>query len=110
SILCRRSLHLLCCHPALTSFPTRRSSDLYVRFKQNAVFFEGLRGEPSFACQIRECEYHTLLFLPPRQQWPNPAHHRRKPAAHTRSEEHTSELQSRENLVCRLLRDKKKHR
>src|SRR5690606_39717718 len=27
-----------------------------------------------------------------------------------RSEEHTSELQSRENLVCRLLLDKKKHR
>src|SRR5690606_40116502 len=26
----------------------------------------------------------------------------------TRSEEHTSELQSRENLVCRLLREKKK--
>src|SRR5690606_42004277 len=26
----------------------------------------------------------------------------------TRSEEHTSELQSRENLVCRLLLDKKK--
>src|SRR5690606_40727123 len=26
----------------------------------------------------------------------------------SRSEEHTSELQSRENLVCRLLREKKK--
>src|SRR5690606_41011823 len=29
-------------------------------------------------------------------------------AAHGRSEEHTSELQSRENLVCRLLLEKKK--
>src|SRR6266511_3257764 len=28
----------------------------------------------------------------------------------TRSEEHTSELQSRENLVCRLLLEKKKYR
>src|SRR5690606_40777466 len=28
--------------------------------------------------------------------------------AHKRSEEHTSELQSRENLVCRLLLEKKK--
>src|SRR5690606_41455922 len=28
--------------------------------------------------------------------------------AHFRSEEHTSELQSRENLVCRLLLEKKK--
>src|SRR5690606_42128095 len=32
---------------------------------------------------------------------------RRQSAAH-RSEEHTSELQSRENLVCRLLLEKKK--
>src|SRR5690606_40653711 len=30
------------------------------------------------------------------------------PAALIRSEEHTSELQSRENLVCRLLLEKKK--
>src|SRR2546430_5133286 len=28
----------------------------------------------------------------------------------TRSEEHTSELQSQSNLVCRLLLEKKKHR
>src|SRR3989442_8497308 len=31
-----------------------------------------------------------------------------KPAVHERSEEHTSELQSRPHLVCRLLLDKKK--
>src|SRR5690606_41791481 len=31
-----------------------------------------------------------------------------QPAQHERSEEHTSELQSRENLVCRLLLEKKK--
>src|SRR5205809_5753380 len=30
------------------------------------------------------------------------------PAAHARSEEHTSELQSRLHLVCRLLLEKKK--
>src|SRR2546430_6539732 len=30
-------------------------------------------------------------------------------AARTRSEEHTSELQSQSNLVCRLLLEKKKH-
>src|SRR5690606_23114795 len=33
----------------------------------------------------------------------------RKVAHHNRSEEHTSELQSRENLVCRLLLEKKKN-
>src|SRR5690606_41706761 len=31
-----------------------------------------------------------------------------KPDEHARSEEHTSELQSREKLVCRLLLEKKK--
>src|SRR5207237_10921180 len=31
------------------------------------------------------------------------------PERHTRSEEHTSELQSHLNLVCRLLLEKKKH-
>src|SRR5436309_14618978 len=34
--------------------------------------------------------------------------HARRPASVWRSEEHTSELQSRENLVCRLLLEKKK--
>src|SRR5436309_6393729 len=33
-----------------------------------------------------------------------------KMSARPRSEEHTSELQSRENLVCRLLLEKKKQR
>src|SRR5206468_11083888 len=33
----------------------------------------------------------------------------RAAASRTRSEEHTSELQSRSDLVCRLLLEKKKH-
>src|SRR3712207_8385021 len=47
-----------------------------------------------------------------RRPWPRIA--RRRPAAApppaTRSEEHTSELQSRQYLVCRLLLEKKKVR
>src|SRR5438874_4113459 len=38
---------------------------------------------------------------------PRPGHKRREPFG-TRSEEHTSELQSRRDLVCRLLLEKKK--
>src|SRR3712207_7037117 len=34
---------------------------------------------------------------------------RRSTASRSRSEEHTSELQSRQYLVCRLLLEKKKH-
>src|SRR2546427_6538328 len=46
---------------------------------------------------------------------PSPAGGARAPrrvrgAAAARSEEHTSELQSQSNLVCRLLLEKKKHR
>src|SRR5690606_20254129 len=49
---------------------------------------------------------------PPLQQLgyketPNEASTARDEVAHIRSEEHTSELQSRENLVCRLLLEKK---
>src|SRR3712207_8842229 len=40
---------------------------------------------------------------------PPPRPHRRAAARAGRSEEHTSELQSRQYLVCRLLLEKKKH-
>src|SRR2546427_9519905 len=39
---------------------------------------------------------------------PPAARHELQPAADLRSEEHTSELQSQSNLVCRLLLEKKK--
>src|SRR5436309_7799984 len=57
-----------------------------------------------------------LLFPPERRSasriissshWSSVMPGGRKPIG--RSEEHTSELQSRENLVCRLLLEKKKH-
>src|SRR2546429_3585951 len=45
--------------------------------------------------------------LPSRARRPDDAHGRRA-VRHPRSEEHTSELQSRLHLVCRLLLEKKK--
>src|SRR5690606_40454627 len=46
---------------------------------------------------------------PPRPEPPEAARSRPEVATSSeRSEEHTSELQSRENLVCRLLLEKKK--
>src|SRR6266496_6747383 len=45
-----------------------------------------------------------------RRRWDRrPAPARRRPGRCPRSEEHTSELQSRRDLVCRLLLEKKKH-
>src|SRR2546430_13310704 len=40
---------------------------------------------------------------------PSVLYRRRNSVRHSRSEEHTSELQSQSNLVCRLLLEKKKY-
>src|SRR5437016_11453570 len=79
-------------HPRdLHSFPTRRSSDLTVVVSSRRSYFPGWPTSPpamkngfwkSFRSTVT-----TGLF---------------------RSEEHTSELQSLTNLVCRLLLEKKK--
>src|SRR5690606_41753780 len=85
----------------LHSFPTRRSSDLHrtgswpvppLPYSTIARRWELPRNR-SRGC--RRADKHPGLF-------PHP--HRT-----SRSEEHTSELQSRENLVCRLLLEKKKN-
>src|SRR5699024_12297240 len=90
---------------ALPSFPTRRSSDLFYRYlmlintdsidsglcadhaaslstSYEGTFKEGLASGSMFKAQVRSTK--------------------------SRSEEHTSELQSRFDLVCRLLLEKRK--
>src|SRR5438034_2383978 len=53
---------------------------------------------------------YTTLFRSGASSWspPNHAHSRSPQYCSTRSEEHTSELQSHSDLVCRLLLEKKK--
>src|SRR5687768_17757065 len=59
---------------------------------------------------------YTTLFRSPRRstcrrRWPRRSRRQSRPGPHRcrrRSEEHTSELQSRLHLVCRLLLEKKK--
>src|SRR5690606_41607679 len=87
----------------LRSFPTRRSSDLYGRNRAALC----LLGRRRFPCRPRR-PFHGWKWgksrLPKKNQKSSKSlltH----PGA--RSEEHTSELQSRENLVCRLLLEKK---
>src|SRR5690606_41645191 len=84
-------------HRDLHSFPTRRSSDLITgsgsALSENyaVVYWPGnLKMEFDSAVEVTgfEVTNSTLTYL-------------------MRSEEHTSELQSRENLVCRLLLEKK---
>src|SRR5690606_41493368 len=92
------------------SFPTRRSSDLdRVEDAQAGV---GRVARQQDHLHLRRILRQALVE---REQL---AHHREgharledlvlQLALVLRSEEHTSELQSRENLVCRLLLEKKK--
>src|SRR5947208_9924105 len=97
----RRSLH---------SFPTRRSSDLKATPALSSA--SSRRGLSRTTCGIDMlCPYLALaasgsLTLPPPAA-PILPRHTSSPAA-LRSEEHTSELQSPDHLVCRLLLEKKK--
>src|SRR5438270_11618640 len=68
------------------TFPTRRSSDLVQRL---------------------HAEGDHQRDHPPRERRPRVRHSHRA-RRECRSEEHTSELQSQSNLVCRLLLEKKK--
>src|SRR5438105_12901654 len=65
---------------------------------------------PSLAAAISSMTRHTLFFQPTSETFssPIPTLHRLKIGR--RSEEHTSELQSRVDLVCRLLLEKKKNK
>src|SRR5699024_12599665 len=72
---------------ALHSFPTRRSSDLGAEFNQYRFWKCCFRSEDYLDCVTGIRARQTYYY---------------------RSEEHTSELQSRFDLVCRLLLEKKK--
>src|SRR5690606_40276149 len=93
------------------SVPTRRSSDLRSAkpTPNNSIY--------SYSC----CQFSKIIqgiIRAQRKSRPNQdnecrqlkqnSHHNKVglPSKNQRSEEHTSELQSRENLVCRLLLEK----
>src|SRR5688572_31846899 len=59
------------------------------------------------SCSTRRCPARVSPGTGPASRWPPQGRSGSSPAA-SRSEEHTSELQSQSNLVCRLLLEKKK--
>src|SRR5205085_7779564 len=89
-------------HRALPSFPTRRSSDLQDRNDWCARVCSRVDGRQRGRGHSRAW---GLLSRAPSAGVAAPT----LPAINTtaRSEEHTSELQSQSNLVCRLLLEKK---
>src|SRR5690606_41572574 len=100
----------VCSAHALLSFPTRRSSDLDLRFdptRERFYYWADTRWIFAREGHIRsvvedvhdkiaatEGPFYSDFAMPPGEA------DKKSPK---RSEEHTSELQSRENLVCRLL-------
>src|SRR5690606_40320578 len=94
----------------LHSFPTRRSSDLEAIAKNTGAMIvsnfeianhyeeKGIEVHPMNHGGSWKFEFGKVKYVI--------AHH----TSSFRSEEHTSELQSRENLVCRLLLEKKKRK
>src|SRR5690606_39835582 len=95
----------------LHSFPTRRSSDLVVQDGLTTPPFLSV-GEPGRCfSQFRHEGASGCIRFPGLGQLPHDRavmaeNFPQLPHQVKRSEEHTSELQSRENLVCRLLLEK----
>src|SRR5690606_41365416 len=94
-------------HDDLHAFPTRRSSDLRWLGSNpvSPLWWRAPRNAPGSIAS-------PVAFTPPmKRRTPNENNQaclRFSRSRLARSEEHTSELQSRENLVCRLLLEKKK--
>src|SRR5690606_39521236 len=89
----------------LPSFPTRRSSDLPFH---DASTFSSVCG---FTRRSRTSSIRALSSSSRSASCSSVSANAAATSlasCHVRSEEHTSELQSRENLVCRLLLEKKK--
>src|SRR5207244_12348521 len=86
---------------ALHSFPTRRSSDLWrSAFAADASADAAATARALRAADRQRHEQARLALVAV-------GHHSRDDGLR-RSEEHTSELQSPDHLVCRLLLEKKK--
>src|SRR3712207_8664193 len=94
--------------PRSTLFPTRRSSDLWGSTLHSALMsprigvmggtFDPIHHGHLVAAEEARWQFDLdrVVFVPTGRPWQK------------RSEEHTSELQSRQYLVCRLLLEKKK--
>src|SRR2546422_6354858 len=88
--------------PRSTLFPTRRSSDLVT-----VAIFSGWLGRVFVRAGANQRSQYR--FEEPHFGHTYEAELPSRHPASTRSEEHTSELQSRLHLVCRLLLEKKKN-
>src|SRR5439155_23699860 len=86
-------------HRDLHSFPTRRSSDLISPSRLSRTCWPSTSAAASVSrtARARSPRWRSACSSATRRRYSS-----------NRSEEHTSELQSRGHLVCRLLLEKKK--
>src|SRR5207302_11381737 len=96
---------------ALHSLPTRRSSDLskvrsivplHLEWEEERMLMLTLAQQAHYMRQLCWLSSIPKPGLPSLEYPPSPVRMRTSLTVLPRSEEHTSELQSRENLVCRL--------
>src|SRR5699024_12141302 len=89
--------------PDLHSFPTRRSSDLWPSWNRRMIGITSMMGSEDM---MTPAAWTPHWHFSPSRPF---AVSKVSLASGSRSEEHTSELQSRFDLVCRLLLEKKNH-
>src|SRR5690606_39860149 len=97
---------LQCINEISSSVFTGSLQQLYLETKATELFLlqiQALKNNPLTITKLKpsdiECLHQAKLYIEKNYH---------TPCTIIRSEEHTSELQSRENLVCRLLLEKKK--
>src|SRR5690606_4444707 len=83
----------------IAASPTRLQQPVQTQLQSETVATKTFEAEPTFDDFSLDGETDEEIYTP---SMPEPSS--------DRSEEHTSELQSRENLVCRLLLEKKKQK
>src|SRR5690606_41934900 len=105
-----QSSHLHYVHRAHPTFPPRRSSDLSAATCSPRSASRTRPATPPRPCGSAWRWPSSGSYEGTGRPWrPGRAWHSTPRGPPPRSEEHTSELQSRENLVCRLLLEKKKN-
>src|SRR5690625_5872918 len=96
-------MHIYLLNTYLYTFPTRRSSDLsqFANIRKGGLIAVGLRDDDELI-SVRLTDGQKHIMIATKQGYLI------RFEEEQRSEEHTSELQSRGHLVCRLLLEKKK--
>src|SRR5207249_10259732 len=104
------SRHRPAAHPALPPLPTRRSSDLDGMGPAYVTATRLARGGSAGRLHLDDLPYTALVrtYAADGPVTDSAAAATAMACGAKRSEEHTSELQSRFDLVCRLLLEKKK--